>query len=204
MNGVYAMHIGIDIDNTIIDYHTLFFQGAKTYNLILPPNETHKIFVKKEIVKLPDGENKWTKLQGYIYGSQIEKAKLSNGFTAFLKVCKRKKVKISLISHKSKYTKRGRKINLHKKAMLFLKNRNLLDTYIHKNNIYFGSSNREKIRIMRQLGCTHFIDDLLEIFTNKSFPANVVKILYTQDVKTEKLESIFQGDWYGITRFLFD
>jgi hypothetical protein len=198
------MHIGIDIDNTIIDYHTLFYHSAHKYKLILPSGKTNKKTVKTEIIKLPDGENKWTKLQGFVYGSGIEKAKISKGFIAFLQKCKGKNVKISLISHKSKYTKQGKKINLHKKSILFLKNRHILDTFIHLDDIYFGNNNLEKIQIIHQLGCTHFIDDLLEVLNDPAFPNNVVKILYTQDIKNARIESIFQGNWNTITQFLFD
>lgn len=49
---------------------------------------------------------------------------------------------------------------------------------LSKNDIFFESTRKEKIFRIRQLLCTHFIDDLEETFSDDSFPKNVKKILY--------------------------
>jgi hypothetical protein len=45
--------------------------------------------------------------------------------------------------------------------------------------VFFESSRSEKISRIRALECTHFIDDLAEVFAEPDFPSSVVKILLT-------------------------
>jgi len=44
--------------------------------------------------------------------------------------------------------------------------------------VYFGATRHEKIEHIQRLGCTHFIDDLEEVFLEEDFPGGVEKILY--------------------------
>jgi hypothetical protein len=46
------------------------------------------------------------------------------------------------------------------------------------HQVHFTLTRGEKVQKIQQLGCTHFIDDLEEIFHEEGFPQGVTKILY--------------------------
>ena len=70
------LNLGLDFDNTIVNYGNLFGNLAFSKKLI-----TSKILKDKESVKnfmiLKGKEEDWTKLQGEVYGKEILKAYLN-------------------------------------------------------------------------------------------------------------------------------
>ena len=76
------MRIGIDLDNTIIDYSYSFFKVAKEDNLISNKEPKNKKVIKSILISKFD-ENVWTKLQGKIYGEKIMTAKKYKNFDNF-------------------------------------------------------------------------------------------------------------------------
>ena len=48
---------------------------------------------------------------------------------------------------------------------------------IPESNVYFESTRAEKIERIIALSCTHFIDDLEEVFDDPAFPSNVERLL---------------------------
>jgi hypothetical protein len=50
---------------------------------------------------------------------------------------------------------------------------------VQPDNVFFEATRAEKIGRIRTLGCTHFIDDLTEVFAEKSFPKHIRKFLFT-------------------------
>ena len=47
-----------------------------------------------------------------------------------------------------------------------------------RDRIFFESTRDKKIERIKSLSCTHFIDDLAEVFLHQNFPDQVEKILY--------------------------
>ena len=118
------LSIGIDLDNTIIDYHNLFQttleQKTKT--------KLNRIFSKsniKEIAKRDYGENFWADIQAKVYGKEIKKAKLMKGFDEFLLYARNKKFKLYIVSHKTNLSQNKEKnYKLIEAANLWLKTNN--------------------------------------------------------------------------------
>ena len=50
--------------------------------------------------------------------------------------------------------------------------------WIESESCFFHSTRQDKIKRIRNLDCTHFIDDLEETFLEESFPEKVEKILF--------------------------
>ena len=65
------MHIGIDFDNTIITYDNLFHKYALKLQLINESVAKNKQVIRDTIRKLPNGNDRWTELQGLVYGKYI-------------------------------------------------------------------------------------------------------------------------------------
>ena len=73
-----------------------------------------------------------------------------------------------------------------------------------RDDIYFEPTRRDKALRVGCLGCTHFIDDLVETFQEDLFPSNVKKILYSPMDEPRDISGLeFSGDWEGISDYLF-
>ena len=53
------------------------------------------------------------------------------------------------------------------------------DDAVPEGNVYFEDTRADKIARIVALECTHFIDDLEEVFDDPSFPAQVERLLLT-------------------------
>ena len=111
------MLIGVDLDNTIINYESVF---KHILNETVSIKDSYKQTLKKKLQSV--SLNTWTKIQGEVYGKYIYKAKLSNNFQNFLDFTKKNSLKVIIVSHKTKFPIIGKRINLHNTALNFLNN----------------------------------------------------------------------------------
>ncbi len=188
------MRIGIDLDNTIINYSNVFSKICKKYNLKIykqNPKVRLKTYIRKYISK-----KKWTEIQGEVYGKEILNANIFQNFKSFLKFAKKNNIEITIISHKSKYPIIGKKINLHSKALQFLKKK-IAYKFLKNKNIFFESSIKNKIKKIIDCECDYFIDDLLKVFKNKEFPKTTEKLLF----KDKYLNTNNFNNWSEIITF---
>ncbi|KKK79684.1 hypothetical protein LCGC14_2831040, partial [marine sediment metagenome] len=106
------MHIGLDFDNTIVTYDSLFHKYALAEGLIAPDVAINKQAVRDTIRELPEGNDKWTLLQGVVYGRKMDEAEPAHGVEVFLEACRSSsEVKLSIISHKTLYPAMGERVN---------------------------------------------------------------------------------------------
>ena len=170
------MILGIDLDNTIINYEKSFVKNAYKNKLVTNKNKNStKKIIKKIIEK--KSKKEWTKLQGEIYGEKINESILYNGFKKFYNSLVLENIEIIIISHKTKYPIIGKKVNLKSAALNFI-NTKLKKKLILNKNIFFENTIEKKIERIKNCKCDYFIDDLKKIYENKNFPNNVVKILF--------------------------
>ena len=178
------MKIGIDFDNTIIDYGDLFHKYAiQKYSM--PSSVPHdKNAVKSYCLSQPDGNAVWTELQGIIYGERILEATMFEGLDHFLRRCKHEGVAVSIISHKSEYPALGPKNNLRLAAKKWLQLNGFFDKSSYgltDASVFFESTIYFKVMRIGIENCTFFIDDLKDIFDEADFPSEVTKILFSQE-----------------------
>lgn len=175
--------IGIDFDNTIISYDELMHKTALKGDLIPPECPKNKKAIREVIRALPDGEISWQKIQAIVYGSEIKQAKMFNGVSFFLKTCKKTRTPIFIVSHKTEYAAQDTEgINLRKAALDWMEGHQFFAPEglgITKKQVYFEPTRKQKISRIKKLGCTHFIDDLIETFIDPTFPENIKKILFS-------------------------
>jgi hypothetical protein len=181
------MICGIDFDNTIVTYDELLTTIARERGLIdRAPADAACIQTKRnlrdQIRQLPDGEIEWQKCQALLYGQRIGEAKLADGVDAFVKECRRRGIAVHVVSHKtefSAYDPTG--TNLRTAAMNWMIANRFFEADglgLSPQCVYFAGTRAEKIGRIRQLGCTHFIDDLEETFLEEDFPRATERILY--------------------------
>ena len=195
------MRIGIDFDNTIACYDNSFHQIALEKNWI-----DQKILKSKEYVKSAMHEKglfrEFTILQGLVYGKEILKAKLFDGFKNFIDDnCKFHD--FFIISHKTRYPIIGNKIDLHSAAYKFIKS-NKLEYFFNGLNqrIFLEPKKEEKIKRTNLLELDFFIDDLPEILKMKGFSEKTQKILFDPYHKSSKSSLLINlSSWKEINNF---
>lgn len=176
-------HIGIDLDNTLIDYDRVFGQVAVEIGLV--PKGTalsSKAATKSYLTETAQGEEGWMRLQGQVYGRFIKRAQLFAGAGDCLLRARSTGCTISIVSHK---TKRGHfdehKINLWDAARDWLEDHQFfdLDGYgLRLADVHFEETRDAKIDRIRSLGCQVFVDDLPEILLHRDFPSGAKPIWF--------------------------
>ncbi len=174
------MIIGIDFDNTIIIYDKVFYNVALKLNFIDKNCPQNKFLIREDIRKLKDGEIKWRKVQALVYGKYIYHAEIARGFHDFINECRKLKIKIYIVSHKTKFASLDNKlINLHEPALNWLKQKGFFYYLGFKNSdVFFVETRKDKIDKIKNLECDIFVDDLIEVFLEPEFPQRIIKILY--------------------------
>ena len=180
--------VGIDLDNTIINYENSFKKYLRANKIFL------KTLNKSKIKHITNNNSKfvnWTAAQEKIYGHYIVDAKPFKYFKEFEKFASKNKVKLFIISHKTKYSQFSKKYNLRRQASKWIKKN--LNAKMYK--ISYVNTINEKIEVIKKNKLDYFIDDLIEIFLNKNFPRKTKKIFFS-DRKNLKIISI--KTWRGI------
>ncbi len=200
--------VGVDFDNTIVDYDALMHSIAVQWGLISPHEVKSKQNIRDKIRKLTDGEIKWQKLQGIVYGPKMEEAQLIDGVKDFFQLCKSHKTPIYIISHKTEFANYDEtQTNLRKTAITWMRKNYFFKADglgLSENDVYFESTRLEKIKCIQFLKCTHFIDDLEETFLEKAFPVNIEKLLFTSHKKRSQSNEIqFYSSWEQIRDHFF-
>ena len=190
-------HIGLDFDNTLIDYDLLFYKLAVELKLIPIVTQKSKLGVRDYLIKA-GREKSFTKLQGEVYGKKIEFAEASKGVIEALQELKEKGFKFSIVSHKTKFPIIGEKINLHLCALDWLKNNKFLDKNglnIQREDIYFEPTKEKKIKRINYLNCDYYIDDLEEILLELN--ERICKIHYNKNANIDKSNNdlYLLNDW---------
>jgi len=199
--------IGIDFDNTLIDYSDVMYNTAMQFRLIDSNTKKNKKNIRDKIRRLTDGEIEWQKVQAYVYGKAINQAHLINGVKEFFNFCKNGSIGLAIISHKTQFAAQDTEsIDLREKALQWMENHHFFDTQglgLSKKQVYFESTREGKINRIRELGCAYFIDDLEETFFEESFPSNVIKILYDAYGEKDAVQNcIICRSWEEITQYI--
>jgi len=191
------MIIGIDFDNTIIDYNNLFYEAGLSLG-VLPD---HAECTKKEIREYLIGigrEEDWTRIQGLVYGDFIRKAHVMEGFSSFSDLCAEKGWKIFIISHKTSDSITGERFDLHTSAFNWLEQNGIYGPDIRGvvAGAFFETTRSAKICRINQLGCDIMIDDLAEVLLHPDLSEDIVKILYdSQGTSTPDPRYRTAGSW---------
>lgn len=200
------MHIGIDFDNTIVNFDAVFFDSALERGLVPVGLKKSKEAIRDSIRLLQNGNELWTELQGIVYGLRMSEATLAPGLDTFLRTCRRHEVRVSVISHKSLYPAIGPKVDLRAAARGWISHQGFHDEFgISSDDIIFCGTLDEKISEIDRRGCTHFIDDLTEVLLHPLFPPGVERILYSPQGKVinAKRELVVCESWKNILIHFF-
>jgi hypothetical protein len=180
------VHIGIDLDNTIIDYDAVFGSVAEEMGLLKTGlAAASKDDVKAQLIELDPSENLWMRLQGQVYGRFIERAAPYPGFDTFLRAVRAQGARISIVSHK---TRHGHfdpaRIDLWDAARAWLERRAFFAAGgfgLDLADLHFEETRAGKVARIASIGCQIFIDDLPDVLHHPAFPDAVEPIWFACD-----------------------
>ncbi len=200
------MRIGIDLDNTIILYDEAFLHAAQQRGLVAKDFSGTKQQLRDQLRTLPDGETEWQKLQGYVYGQGIMRASLYDGVKEFIARGISDGHELFIVSHKTEFGHYDEsKTSLRTAAIDFLQAQGLFDSLgFKRENIFFAATRSEKVNTIATLSLSWFIDDLVEVYAEPHFPAQVQKILFhTAPSQPPMGDWQTCSDWFTITKKIF-
>ena len=192
------MLIGVDFDNTIICYDLIFHRIGCDWGAVPKELPARKDSVRDYLIQ--KGQNDlWTELQGYVYGHGIIDAEPFPGVMDFFLFCRRRGLPVCIVSHKTEFPKRCRFwANLREAALGWLEANGFLDTAktgMIPASVHFEPTRFEKNRRIYTLGVTHFIDDLVEVFNEDSFPSETKQILFLPHGERNCFEGLVFRTW---------
>jgi len=201
--------VGIDFDNTVVSYDNLMYNIALDLGYINEDTAKDKTAIRAKIRGLPEGENKWRRVQAVAYGESMEQATLIDGVKSFFNTCADKGITTYIISHKGEYAAADEKnINLRDAALNWMNKNKFFDPNglgLNRENIFFETTRREKIERIGRIGCAYFIDDLEETFLDESFPDEVKKILFAPHKKSNDLNNVAAfNTWSEIREYILN
>jgi hypothetical protein len=198
--------IGVDLDNTLVCYDGLFHMAACEERLIEPSLPKRKEAVRRAIRLLPEGEKKWTRLQALVYGPRMNGAALFEGAGDFLRHCARTRTPVKIVSHKTSFADLdGQRVDLRRASREWLEaNGFFSDFALSTGDVFFESTREGKIDRIRALRCTHFIDDLPEVFAEPEFPPDTRKLLFAPDGAAAGSGMRAFARWRELERLFFE
>jgi len=194
------MLIGLDFDNTLAHYDSVFTAEAQKQNLVSNEWQGTKQDLKDKLYSIKDGDTYWQKIQGQVYGPSMHKASLFPGVARFLLRCKLQGHTVFIVSHKTKYGHFDpTKTLLRQAALDWMHSKGFFDENkfsILKENVFFATTRQEKVKKINSFELDVFVDDLEEVFAEGSFP-NIKKILFSKKSKN-KYHDVICNNWSNI------
>jgi hypothetical protein len=172
--------IGIDFDNTLVCYDEVFGRVAVEQGLVPPHAATSKTAIRDHLRALGQ-EDRWTELQGTIYGPRMMDAPPFPGVVEFFAACRAAGMPVAIVSHRTRFPYLGERHDLHAAARDWLARHGFHDPAgigLPVERVFFEETKEAKLARIADVGCTHFIDDLPELLAHPLFPADVRRILF--------------------------
>jgi hypothetical protein len=185
--------VGLDLDNTVIDYEL----SARKFALLNDIHGIDDISQLREFYKRHHQDKAWSLVQEWIYTEGLLFATVNNGLKELLYQLKTFDYPTYIISHKTKVSVNG--LDLWGPARHWIAE-NLGKYFEPLSEIVFFEETREKkiARISHQK-ITHFVDDLQDVLLEPNFPSDVRKfwikegsgvIRHPSITKLERLEEL--------------
>jgi len=202
------MRLGVDFDNTIACYDSVFQSRASSRGWLRPAEELTKDQVRDVVRALENGEVKWQQLQAEVYGPAMNEAEVIPGVEGVLRSCRERGIPVFIVSHKTQYARRDTTgTDMREAAHRWMSSRRFFSEdglSIPEANVFFESSRDDKVKRVARLGCTVFIDDLLEVLCHPRFPHGVQRILLDGGARAETVQGILSAtSWEKIGCELF-
>lgn len=192
--------IGLDFDNTLVDYTDVFRAEAVAFDLAA----THldKTAIRDRLrAQGPEGEIAWQKVQARVYGPGLANAPMMAGSAEFLTRCVEEGIPLAVVSHKGRFAAQDPGgTDLRETARQWLMRH---CPAIPANRIFFEDERAAKLRRIGTLGLTHFVDDLPEVLEDPDFPRGVARLWLVAGSQPRSTGILAAGPWPVLARAVF-
>ncbi len=172
------MIVGIDFDNTLVNYADLFYREAQKRGL-LPPGVASDRQSVRDALRSLGKEADFTLLQGQIYGPGIFEAEPYPKAIETVTRLRDAGWQIHVISHKTRKPYLGPAHNLHQFAIAWLEAKGFFAPgLLERQDVFMEESLVAKLARVETQKCACFIDDLPEVLLHPAFPETVARILF--------------------------
>lgn len=195
------MRVGLDFDNTVVGYDSLFHKVAAEAGWIPPGFPVSKVKVRDHLRRI-DKEAAWTEMQGYVYGARMAEAEAYPGLAEFLAWARTAGVEVAIISHKTRYPFLGPRYDLHAAARTWISQslRRGGEPLVRSEDVFFEPTKEEKLRRIGAWGCDLYVDDLPEILLAPDFPAATDRLLFDPEGHHRDTGLARAADWREVRR----
>jgi hypothetical protein len=148
-----------------------------------------------------------------VYGPRIGEAEFIESVRPFFFACHQNRAKVYIVSHKTQTAKYDEtQTDLRRAALGWMTENGFFEKNglgLSPEGVFFEGTRKEKLERIEKLGCTHFIDDLEEVFLEESFPPGITKILYAPShadtsFSDPSLPAVkVAANWEEITSYVF-
>jgi len=194
--------IGLDLDNTVIDYSLAYRELASLFELSEECNTREQIRAK--LRRSSDDDEEWQRFQTLLYTDGLEFATPAHGLLELLEACRMMGVRVAIISHKTAAGPArfgGR--DLRSPSLKWLSHHRITPGLVPNAGVSFHTSASEKVARIAQLRPTLFVDDLEEILLHCDFPSGVERILYSNASPwVESHRGLWRAGFPAITKWL--
>jgi hypothetical protein len=194
------MLIGIDFDNTIVSYDTLFHKVATEQGVIPAAIPLNKVAVRDHLRAIGK-EDIWTEMQGYVYGARMGEAEAYPGAIEFFRWARAAGVPVCIVSHKTRHPFIGPKYDLHQAARGWVET-HLVDaegSLVQPDRVFFELTKEAKWGRIATAGCDWFIDDLPEILLAQAFPEKASRLLFDPEAHhADEVALLRMANWGDI------
>ena len=154
-------HIGIDLDNTIIDYTKAFIEIGRDFGF--KPNSTRES-IRKALRRTDGTDDLWQEFQSLLYTRGLDFAELAPSAKTFMSLARNSGIEVSIVSHKSRTTQeRFGGQDLRGPALDWLRKHQLIPQIVDEKDLHFTSTQEKKIEKILELRIDFFIDDLEDV-----------------------------------------
>ena len=200
------MLIGLDLDNTIIDYDAAFSRLGQVMGLLPDGFQGPKQAARTLLWRLPEGDLLWQRLQAAVYGPGIGEAAPASGVRDFMTWCLGQGHDLAIVSHKTRFAAADPEgCDLRVCARDWLRQAGITGTLVAEAAVYFEDTRRAKLDRIGRLGCRYFVDDLEEVLLDPAFPHMTTAIHFAPtrgDIPATGLPCV--PSWPQIARFIED
>lgn len=202
------MLIGLDLDNTIIDYDAAFVSAARRAGMVETDFQGSKRDVRARLWDQPNGDAVWQVLQAQIYGPDIGEARLAKGYRDFALQATAAGAQLVIVSHKTRFAAAALDgPDLRACARSWMVDRGVIGSapgQVQADRVIFSDSRDGKIDVIRRFACDAFVDDLTEVLLHPEFPITTTRLHYHPEAGDETLGCpglVTCRSWRDVARF---
>jgi hypothetical protein len=177
-----GLKVGVDLDNTLIDYRGLFHRLALEEGWIEESFPRSKSGIKDRLVAEDGNDLRWQELQARAYGPRILEAQPHAGALEFLQEAEALGCELHVVSHKTEASALRPEIRLRDWAARWISAK----TRIQAERIHWASSRAEKVHRIAGLGCRFFVDDLHEVLEDPAMPRELLGLWFCPEDEASK------------------